>query len=143
MNSETYLTSLDTAERAADVAARSSVFGITAGPDVAVTGTPGWYRRLVTAAVTAYTEGRASTCPHHPTIAQPQPVLAASWRRGYAACHRCKVQLGLGVRRDTPQSCDGCTARGHDINPVGTRHGLILFFVLACPTCRVKIGGRV
>ncbi|GAA3785550.1 hypothetical protein [Micromonospora maritima] len=108
-------------------------------------GTPGWLRLGLLDALTAWVDGRASTCRHNPHPARPTPVVAAAWRPALVACPACAhlVALPRGSERD--RTCDACgrvcagPEHGDGIWPGMLQLGPLVYQYGTCTGCRPAI----
>jgi len=102
---------------------------------------PGWIRLGVIDALTSYVNGSASTCPHNPDPARPQPVLTAAWRPGLVVCRLCTHLLALPRQSAADRTCDGCgyVCAGADdedpIYPSMVQLGPVVYQYGACTRC--------
>lgn len=100
---------------------------------------PDWLRLGVVDALTTWTAGTGSTCPHVPTPDQAQPVLAAAWKPSLTTCTRCLHHWTLN--RAAALRCDACGRQctGHPDDPIHAgmiQLGPMLYQFGTCTGCR-------
>ncbi|MGC5329784.1 hypothetical protein [Micromonospora sp. DT62] len=109
----------------------------TAAADV-----PDWVRLGLLDTLTAWADGRVSTCRHQPTPDRPQPVLAAAWKPNLLVCAACAHLLALPRNSDRDRTCDAC---GHQctgpehadgIYPGMVQLGPLIYQYGTCAGCR-------
>jgi hypothetical protein len=101
-------------------------------------GLPEWVRLGMYDVLIRWSEGRALTCSHQPSIDRPQPVYAAAWKPGVVVCGQCQPMLRVIGLAD--RTCDGC---GHEcmgmpddgILPVSAFTGALAYQVGVCVSC--------
>lgn len=116
----------------------------SAGP-AAAADVPGWVRLALLDTLTAWADGKGTTCRHQPTPGRPQPVLAAAWKPGLVVCAHCVhlTSLPPGGARD--RTCDRCgrvcagTEHRDGIYPGMVQLGPLIYQYGTCADCRPPI----
>lgn len=123
----------------------TTVLGAEQTTPITAGGTPGWLRLGLLDALTAWVDGRASTCRHNPHPSRPTPVVAAAWRADLVVCAPCAYLVALPRGSDRDRTCDACgrvcagVEHGDGIWPGMLQLGPLVYQYGTCTGCRPAI----